>query len=217
MITAALKDPSSSIIYLLPILFERLARKGTENADVIALERELMNWTREYFSGDAARSRTYITQQVHSPQIENARQSTATNTQTTEPHTDNIRYTVPRARYERVVYPVGDRIEITDGRYAEIAAPETVTKEIITMAGQEYFNCSGRIDSLSTDTQEFIDSVFLSVINENDSKKVKLIPYEYIDFSKHIFLKEIDASPNVHKMANERHENIPHYGGGMEL
>lgn len=217
MITAALKDPSSSIIYLLPILFERLAHKGTENADGIALERELMNWTREYFSGDAAKSRTYITQQVHSPQIENARQSTATNTQTTDLQTDNIRYTVPRAKYERIVYPVGDRIEIADGRYAEIAAPETITEKIIAMAGHEYSNCSGHIDSLSTDTQEFVDSVFLSIINENDSEKVKLIPSEYIDLSQHIFFKEIDASPNVHKMANERHENIPHYGGGMEL
>lgn len=97
---------------------------------------------------------------------------------------------MPRARYERVVYPVGDRIEITDGRYAEIAAPETITEEIIAMAVHEYFGCSGHIDSLSTDTQEFVDSVFLSVINENDYKKVKLIPSEYIDLSKHIFLKE---------------------------
>ena len=85
------------------------------------------------------------------------------------------------------------------------------------MAVQEYSTCSGRIDSLSTEAQEFVDSVFLSTINENDVKKVELIPTEYKNATKYIFLQEIDASPNVHKMSNERCENFPRYDGGMEL
>ena len=67
------------------------------------------------------------------------------------------------------------------------------------MAVQEYSTCSGRIDSLSTEAQEFVDSVFLSTINENDVKKVELIPTEYKNATKYIFLQEIDASPNVHR------------------
>lgn len=216
MITAALKDPASGIIYLLPILFERLARNGTESVDGTALERELMSWTREYFSREAAVPQTPITQQVYRSQIKNTT-SVMANSHDIEASIDNTRYTVPRVKFERIVYPVGERIEIDDGRYAEIAAPETVTEEIITMAVQEYSNCGGRIDSLSTETQEFVDSVFLSIINENDVKKIQLIPAEYLDAAKHIFLQEIDASPNVHKMANERYGNLPHYDSGMEL
>ena len=216
MITAALKDPASSIIYLLPILFARLARNGTESVDGTVLERELMSWTREYFSGEAAASQTPITQQAYSRQIKNTPNVTA-DIHDIESRIDNTRYTVPRTKYERIVYPVGERIDIDDGRYAEIAAPETATEAIIAMAVQEYSNCGGQINSLSTETQEFIDSVFLSVINENDVKKVQLIPTEYLDAAKHIFLKKIDASPNVHKMANERCGNFPRYDGGMEL
>ena len=216
MITAALKDPASSVIYLLPILFARLARKGAESMDGITLERELISWTREYFSGEAAASQTPITQQAYSPRIKNTPSVTA-NSHDIEAGRDNTRYTVPRTKYERIVYPVGERIDIDGGRCAEIAAPETVTEEIITMAVQEYSNCSGHINSLSTETQEFVDSVFLSVINENDVKKIQLIPAEYLDAAKHIFLQEIDASPNVHKMSNERCEDFPRYDGGMEL
>ena len=216
MITASLKDPESSIIYLLPILFECLAHKGAENLDGTALERELMSWTREYFSGEAAASQTPITQQAYSYQINNTPSVTA-NSHDIEAGIDNTRYTVPRTKYERIVYPVGERIDIDGGRCAEIAAPETVTGEIITMAVQEYSNCSGHINSLSTETQEFVDSVFLSVINENDAEKIKLIPTEYLYLSKHIFLKEIDTSPNVHKMSNERGENFPRYNSGMDL
>lgn len=216
MITAALKDPASSIIYLLPILFARLARKGAESMDGITLERELISWTREYFSGEAAASQTPITQQAYSPRIKNTPSVTA-NSHDIEAGRDNTRYTVPRTKYERIVYPVGERIDIDGGRCAEIAAPETVSEKIIAMAVQEYSSCGGRVDSLSTKTQEFVDSVFLSIINENDVKKIQMIPSEYLDATKHIFLKEIDASPNVHRMANERCENVPHYDGGMEL
>ena len=216
MITAALKDPASSVIYLLPILFERLAHKGTENLDGAALERELMSWTREYFSGEAAASQTPITQQAYSYQINNT-PSVTTNSHDIKAGIDNTRYTVPRTKYERIVYPVGERIEIGCGRCAEIAAPETVTEEIITMAVREYSNCGGRIDSLSTEAQEFVDSVFLSVINENNVKKIQLIPAEYLDTAMHIFFREIDASPNMHKVTNERCGNVPHCDGGMEL
>ena len=216
MITAALKDPASSIIYLLPILFERLARKGTETPDGTALERELMSWTREYFSEGAAMSQGPTDWKVNHSQTEMTT-SVLPNTQNDHSHTENNRYIVPRIKYERIVYPVGERIEIDGRRYAEIAAPETVTEEIIAMAVQEYSNCGGHIDSLSTEAQEFVDSVFLSVINENDSDKIKLIPTEYLEAAKHIFLQEIDASPNVHKMSNERCEDFPRYSGGMDL
>ena len=216
MITAALKDPASSIIYLLPILFERLAHKGAENPDGAALERELMSWTREYFSGKAVVPQTPITQHAYRPRIKNTPSVTA-DTHDIEASIDNTRYTVPRTKYERIVYPVGERIEIDGGRYAEIAAPETVTEEIITMAVQEYFHSCNLGNIADTKTQEFVDSVFLSVINENDAEKIKLIPTEYLDAAKHIFFQEIGASPNVHKMSNERCENFPRYDGGMDL
>ena len=124
---------------------------------------------------------------------------------------------MPRTKYERIVYPVGERIDIDGGRCAEIAAPETVSEEIIAMAVQEYSSCGGRVDSLSTKTQEFVDSVFLSIINENDVKKIQMIPSEHLDATKHIFLQEIDASPNVHNVSNERCESVLRYDGGMEL
>lgn len=216
MITAALKDPASSVIYLLPILFARLARKGAESMDGITLERELISWTREYFSGEAAASQTPITQQAYSPRIKNTPSVTA-NSHDIEAGRDNTRYTVPRTKYERIVYPVGERIDIDGGRCAEIAAPETVSEEIIAMAVQEYSSCGGRVDSLSTKTQEFVDSVFLSIINENDVKKIQMIPSEHLDATKHIFLQEIDASPNVHNVSNERCESVLRYDGGMEL
>ena len=63
----------------------------------------------------------------------------------------------------------------------------------------------------------FLFYVFIFLINQNDSDKIKLIPTEYLEAAKHIFLQEIDASPNVHKMSNERCEDFPRYDGGMEL
>ena len=101
--------------------------------DGITLERELISWTREYFSGEAAASQTPITQQAYSPRIKNTPSVTA-NSHDIEAGRDNTRYTVPRTKYERIVYPVGERIDIDGGRCAEIAAPETVSEEIIAMA-----------------------------------------------------------------------------------